>query len=71
VAGHPRFLRPASRRQPACYALLDPARSDLDDARISFQRVAYDVEAACAALRASELPPLLADRLARRLTLGE
>jgi diadenosine tetraphosphatase ApaH/serine/threonine PP2A family protein phosphatase len=78
LPGHRQWLAiPGSCGQPrdgnpaACYALLDPARSDLDDARITFQRVAYDVEAACAALRASELPPLIADRLARRLTLGE
>lgn len=64
--GQPRDGNPA-----ACYALLDPARSDLDDARVVFQRVAYDVEAACAALRASALPPPISERLARRLTLGE
>ncbi|KQW43825.1 MULTISPECIES: metallophosphoesterase [unclassified Roseateles] len=64
--GQPRDGNPA-----ACYALLDPGKSDLDDARMTFQRVAYDVEAACAALRATDLPPLIAERLARRLTLGE
>jgi predicted phosphodiesterase len=64
--GQPRDGNPA-----ACYALLDPARSELDDSRISFQRVAYDVDAACAALRASDLPPNIAERLARRLTEGE
>ena len=64
--GQPRDGNPA-----ACYALLDPSRSELDDARITFQRVAYDVDAACAALRASTLPGPIAERLARRLTLGE
>ncbi|MBI3349959.1 MAG: metallophosphoesterase family protein [Burkholderiales bacterium] len=64
--GQPRDGNPA-----ACYALLDPARSELDDARISFQRVAYDVDAACEALRATAMPPLITERLARRLTLGE
>ena len=64
--GQPRDGNPA-----ACYALLDPGKSDLDDARITFQRVAYDVDAACEALRASELPPPIAERLARRLTHGE
>ncbi len=64
--GQPRDGNPA-----ACYALLDPGKSELDDARITFQRVAYDVDAACAALRATDLPPLIAERLARRLTLGE
>jgi diadenosine tetraphosphatase ApaH/serine/threonine PP2A family protein phosphatase len=66
ACGQPRDGNPA-----ACYALLDPAKSDLDDARITFQRVAYDVEAACAALRATTLPPQIVERLARRLTLGE
>lgn len=64
--GQPRDGNPA-----ACYALLDPARSELDDARISFQRVAYDVDAACEALHATAMPPLITERLARRLTLGE
>ena len=64
--GQPRDGNPA-----ACYALLDPGKSDLDDARITFQRVAYDVEAACDALRASALPPLIAERLTRRLIQGE
>jgi len=64
--GQPRDGNPA-----ACYALLDPGSTDLDDARIGFQRVAYDVEAACAALLDSALPPPIAERLARRLTLGE
>lgn len=64
--GQPRDGNPA-----ACYALLDPGRSDLDDSRISFQRVAYDVDATVAALRATELPPLIAERLAKRLSRGE
>ncbi|KQV49350.1 metallophosphoesterase [Pelomonas sp. Root1217] len=64
--GQPRDGNPA-----ACYALLDPGKSDLDDARITFQRVAYDVDAAVAALRATDLPPLIAERLAGRLTRGE
>lgn len=64
--GQPRDANPA-----ACYALLDPSRSELDDARITFQRVAYDVDAACAALRATDLPQPIAERLARRLTQGE
>ena len=64
--GQPRDGNPAS-----CYALLDPGKSDLDDARITFQRVAYDVDAAVAALRATDLPQLIAERLAGRLTRGE
>ena len=64
--GQPRDGNPA-----ACYALLDPGKSDLDDARLTFRRVAYDVDAACAALYASALPAALAERLARRLTTGE
>lgn len=64
--GQPRDANPA-----ACYALLDPGRSDLDDARITFQRVAYDVDTTCDALRASGLPPPIAERLARRLQQGE
>lgn len=64
--GQPRDGNPA-----ACYALLEPGRSDLDDARVTFRRVGYDVEAAGAALRASDLPPTIAERLARRLVLGE
>ena len=64
--GQPRDGNPA-----ACYALLDPGKSDLDDARLTFRRVAYDVDAACAALHASALPAALAERLARRLTTGE
>ncbi len=64
--GQPRDGNPA-----ACYALLDPGKSDLDDSRITFRRVAYDVDAAVAALRATELPQLIAERLAARLTRGE
>lgn len=64
--GQPRDGNPA-----ACYALLDPPRSDLDDARLTFQRVAYDVDAACAGVLASGLPAPIAERLARRLTQGE
>jgi diadenosine tetraphosphatase ApaH/serine/threonine PP2A family protein phosphatase len=64
--GQPRDGNPA-----ACYALLDPGAAECDDARVTFQRVAYDVDAACAALRASELPHMISERLARRLTLGE
>lgn len=64
--GQPRDGNPA-----ACYALLDPGKSDLDDSRITFQRVAYDVDAAVAALRATDLPQLIAERLAKRLTRGE
>jgi diadenosine tetraphosphatase ApaH/serine/threonine PP2A family protein phosphatase len=64
--GQPRDGNPA-----ACYALLEPGQGDLDDARVTFRRVGYDVEAACAALRASALPPLIAERLARRLAAGE
>jgi predicted phosphodiesterase len=64
--GQPRDGNPA-----ACYALLEPGRSDLDDTRVTFRRVGYDVEAARAALLASELPPAIAERLARRLTVGE
>ncbi|MFT7724065.1 MAG: metallophosphoesterase family protein [Roseateles sp.] len=64
--GQPRDGNPA-----ACYALLDPPASELEDARLSYRRVAYDVDAACAALRASALPPPLVERLARRLALGE
>lgn len=64
--GQPRDGNPA-----ACYALLDPGKSDLDDARITFQRVAYDVDAAVAALRATELPSPISERLARRLVSGE
>lgn len=66
ACGQPRDGNPA-----ACYALFDPARSELDDARITFQRVAYDVDAACDALRATDMPPALVERLARRLGLGE
>ncbi len=64
--GQPRDGNPA-----ACYALLEPGGGEHDDARVTFRRVAYDVEAACAALRSSALPPALADRLAHRLTTGE
>ncbi len=64
--GQPRDGNPA-----ACYALLDPGKSDLDDARITFRRVAYDVDAACAALRACTLPAPIIERLAHRLTRGE
>lgn len=66
ACGQPRDGNPA-----ACYALLDPAKSDLDDARVSFQRVAYDVEAAVAALSASALPQALSGRLSQRLRTGE
>lgn len=78
LPGHRQWLAvPGSCGQPrdgnpaACYALLDPPRSELDDAHISFQRVAYDVDAACATLQATTLPPLIVERLARRLTQGE
>ncbi|MBY0364826.1 MAG: metallophosphoesterase family protein [Proteobacteria bacterium] len=64
--GQPRDGNPA-----ACYALLDPGDTEQDDAHLSFQRVAYDVEAACAALLTSALPPAIAERLARRLEFGE
>ena len=64
--GQPRDGNPA-----ACYALLNPGKSDLDDARITFQRVAYDVDAACAALRGTTLQSSIADRLAQRLQTGE
>ncbi|WP_422014380.1 metallophosphoesterase family protein [Roseateles sp.] len=64
--GQPRDGNPA-----ACYALLEPGAAEHDDARVTFRRVAYDVEAASAALRASDLPPQIAERLARRLTLGQ
>lgn len=64
--GQPRDGNPA-----ACYALLEPGATEQDDARVTFRRVAYDVDAACAALRASDLPPPIAERLARRLTTGE
>ncbi len=66
ACGQPRDGNPA-----ACYALLDPGKSDLDDARVTFQRVAYDVEAACTALRATDMPSAIVERLARRLTQGE
>ncbi|PTT77635.1 metallophosphatase family protein [Pelomonas sp. HMWF004] len=78
LPGHRQWLAiPGSCGQPrdgnpaACYALLDPPKSDLDDARISFQRVAYDVDASCAALRATSLPAAITERLTRRLMLGE
>jgi diadenosine tetraphosphatase ApaH/serine/threonine PP2A family protein phosphatase len=64
--GQPRDGNPA-----ACYALFDPAKSEQDDARITFQRVAYDVDAACAALRATTLPSAIVERLTHRLTQGE
>lgn len=64
--GQPRDGNPA-----ACYALLDPGANEHDDARVTFQRVAYDVEAACAALRASDLPGPIAERLIQRLQRGE
>lgn len=66
ACGQPRDGNPA-----ACYALLDPPKSDLEDARLTFQRVAYDVDAACAALRATTLPPPIVERLTRRLSQGE
>ena len=64
--GQPRDSNPA-----ACYALFDPPRSELDDGRITFQRVAYDVDTACDALRATTLPPPIVERLTRRLSQGE
>jgi diadenosine tetraphosphatase ApaH/serine/threonine PP2A family protein phosphatase len=54
-AGQPRDGNPA-----ACYAL-----ADLDRARLTFHRVAYDVPAAAAKIRAAGLPARLADRLGR------
>jgi diadenosine tetraphosphatase ApaH/serine/threonine PP2A family protein phosphatase len=64
--GQPRDGNPA-----ACYALFEPGATPRDDARISFQRVPYDVDTAAQALRASSLPPLIAERLALRLLHGE
>jgi len=78
LPGHRQWLAiPGSCGQPrdgnpaACYALFDPPKSELDDGRITFQRVAYDIDAACAALRATELPEALVERLTRRLLAGE
>jgi diadenosine tetraphosphatase ApaH/serine/threonine PP2A family protein phosphatase len=64
--GQPRDGNPA-----ACYALFEPSESSLGDARLTFERVPYDVEATANALRESALPPALAERLARRLLIGE
>lgn len=64
--GQPRDGNPA-----ACYAVFDPGATAQDDAHLCFRRVPYDVDSAAAALRASSLPPLIAERLARRLEFGE
>jgi diadenosine tetraphosphatase ApaH/serine/threonine PP2A family protein phosphatase len=66
--GQPRDGNPA-----ACYALWNPGdpAAGVGEPWIRFERVPYDVEAACAALRASSLPPALAERLAQRLLSGE
>jgi diadenosine tetraphosphatase ApaH/serine/threonine PP2A family protein phosphatase len=56
-AGQPRDGNPA-----ACYAM-----ADLERGRLTFHRVAYDVRAAAAKVRAAGLP----ERLARRLERGE
>jgi diadenosine tetraphosphatase ApaH/serine/threonine PP2A family protein phosphatase len=53
-AGQPRDGDPA-----ACYAMYDDASTEL-----TFWRVPYDVESACARLRAADLPAALAQRLA-------
>lgn len=66
LAGARRLLNPGSVGQPrdgdprAAWLLLDLAAD-----RAGFRRVAYDVEAAQAAIRAAGLPDALADRLAR------
>lgn len=60
ACGQPRDGNPA-----ACYALFDTASGLL-----SFQRVPYDVESASARIRASALPPEIAERLAERLVTG-
>ena len=52
--------QPRDGRTEAMYALLDLGR-----AHLHFFRVAYDVAAAAAAIRASGLPPFFADRLER------
>ncbi|MBT9494026.1 MAG: metallophosphoesterase family protein [Paucibacter sp.] len=59
--GQPRDGNPA-----ACYAVFDSLKGEL-----SFQRVPYDVEAAAASVRASDLPQALAERLAERLLTGQ
>jgi diadenosine tetraphosphatase ApaH/serine/threonine PP2A family protein phosphatase len=61
ACGQPRDGNPA-----ACYAIFDTETGVL-----SFQRVAYDVEAAAARIRACGLPEAVAERLAARLSLGE
>nr|HMQ21277.1 metallophosphoesterase [Planctomycetota bacterium] len=43
----------------ASYVTYDP-----DSGEVAFHRIAYDVEATMAKIRASELPDYLADRLA-------
>ncbi|MDM4764675.1 metallophosphoesterase family protein [Pelomonas sp. SE-A7] len=53
--GQPRDGNPA-----ACYAMFDT-----DQGELSFQRVAYDVDAAAARVRAAGLPESLAQRLLR------
>jgi diadenosine tetraphosphatase ApaH/serine/threonine PP2A family protein phosphatase len=53
--------QPRDRSNKACYAL-----ADLDRARLTFFRVAYDCDAAAQKIRASGLP----ERLARRLERG-
>jgi len=68
LGGERRLLNPGSVGQPrdgdprAAWLLLD-----LGADRAVFQRVAYDVEGAQAAIRAAGLPVALADRLARGL----
>jgi len=52
--------QPRDGRTEAMYALLD-----LERAQLQFFRVAYDVAAAAAAIRATDLPPFFAERLER------
>lgn len=64
--GQPRDGNPA-----ACYALFQPGAAAHDDAHIRFMRVPYDIDAAVAALRATDMPAAITDRLAQRLLTGE
>lgn len=50
--------QPRDRNPAACYALLDDGRNV-----ITYMRVPYDVETAARKVRASGLPPVLAERL--------